>query len=538
MRKVLSFFILLNFIFISPVISRDNNINCSKKNTIIKNKLFSIELPQNLSLFYEVKKESDKISIYHKDSKKSGFGGFAFGVKAYKNPADHAVLPGSKKIGELIDKKGNLYDIVLKHPTDVQYDYTKNSNVPKSYKVLYDLGDKLNITGVNGSTYFKNQGMKGADLYNDVIRKHQIALSEMWDSTKLEKENMSYMYNVIQDKNKIGYAYYDINADGIDELLLGEIADESWQGVIYDIYTMVDRKPRHVVSGGTRNRFFVCNDSFICNEYSSGVLESGMRVYNLVENSTELFPQVSFKYDKYTNQEKPWFLSYSYDKWENVSESTFNERKKTFEKYERFNFIPLNQFKTEKLIEDKYNNDKDYFDYSLVLSEFPKDFYYTTVKINKSRERILIITDKIDNNKNAYHGLFYYIAKNNFVYPIGYFESKKPLSMSKNCLYLNNKKLYVSDKNLKMVVTNKTKDELTKNIEFETIESADKFVGDFGSPAGDDIKKITISGFYFEYHKGQYPQKYIKNIMQDCINDGVKTQVQMYCCVVKKLHRH
>ena len=34
---------------------------------------------------------------------------------------------------------------------------------------------------------------------------------------------------------------------------------------------------------------------------------------------------------------------------------------------------------------DKYNTQKDYFDYSVVLTEFPKSYYYTTIKINKSK---------------------------------------------------------------------------------------------------------------------------------------------------------
>lgn len=324
------------------------------QDTTIKNKLFSITLPEELKGMYEVKKEKDKISFYHTDSKNEGFGGFAFGIKAYKKPAEHAVLPGSVKIGELRDKRGNLYDMVLKHPTDVQYDYTKGTNPPDVFKLLYEIGDVININGINGSTYYKNQGMKGEDLYKEVLKKHQLAINEKWDSTKLEQKNMSYMYNVIQDKTKIGYTYYDVNADGIDELLIGEIAEGNWKGVIYDIYTMVDRKPRHVISGGARDRYYVCDGTFVCNEYSSGALESGIKVYDLVENSTELFPQVSFKYDGYTNPKKPWFLSYSDEKWENVSEETYNERLKTFEKYERFNFIPLKNFTYTKPLKDKY----------------------------------------------------------------------------------------------------------------------------------------------------------------------------------------
>jgi len=517
------------------------------KDTTVKNKMFSIILPEELKDFYEIEAEKDKISVFHKESKQAGFGGFAFGIKAYKNPSEHAVLPGSKKIGEMTDKKGILYDIVLKYPTDVQYDYTKSSKAPESFKLLYDLGEWVNIEGVNGSKYFKAQGTKGEDLYKDILQKHITAMKEKWGSVKLEHEQMSYMYNLT---DKIGYTYYDVNSDGIEELLIGEIADGDWKGVIYDIYTMVNREPKHVISGGSRDRYYVCDNSFICNEYSSGAMESGIRVYILVENSTELFPQVSFKYDGYTNSKNPWFLSYgsesNEDKWENVTEKKYKERKKVFEKYERFNFVPLskafeNKDSDKQILKDKYNSKKDYFDYSVVLTEFPKNFFYTTVKINKSKERILIITDKTDVNKNAYKGLFYYFAKNGFVYPLGYLESAKPFSQSKNYLYLTDKKentkFYMSDKELSIIKSKLKKvNEKIENIEFETIGSADKFAGDFGSPAGDDVVKASVDGFYFEYHKSQYKKKYIKKLMKECIKDGVKTQVQMYCRMVKKLH--
>lgn len=340
MKKWLS--ILFSVIFLSNVVFACTKTADKNKDNVIKNSLFSVTIPKELNGVYEIKKEKDRISVYHKESKKAGFGGFAFGIKAYKNPADHATLPGGKKIGELKSKRGTLYDIVLKYPTDVQYDYTKGVNAPATYKQLYDLGNVVNIQGVKGSTYFEAQGTKGEDLYKEVLKKHITAIKEKWDSIKLEQENMSYMYNLT---DKIGYVYYDLNADGIDELLIGEIADGAWKGIIYDIYTMVNRKPKHVVSGGSRNRYYACDNTFVCNEYSSGAKESGVRVFILVENSTELFPQVSFKYDGYTNPKNPWFLSYGNeingDKWENVSEATFKERKKVFEKYERFDFLPL-----------------------------------------------------------------------------------------------------------------------------------------------------------------------------------------------------
>ena len=315
----------------------------------LKNKHFSIMLPEELRGFYKAKIKPDAIFLYDKASKKSGFGGFAFGVEAYKNPSEYAGGPGVRKIGELTDKKGTLYDMVLIQPTDVQFDYTKEK-APDSYKLLYDIGEYINITGIRGSIYHKNQGMKGKDLYNDILKKHIQAINEKWDSTKLENNNMSYMYNVLSKTNKnvldkVGYAYYDVNGDGIEELFIGDISD--WRHTIYDIYTMANRKPVHVTSGGSRNRYYVCDELFLCNEYSNGAKESGTNVYALVENSTELFPQVGFKYDGYENEKNPWFLSYNIEKdeWENVTKERYDERKAVFERYNVLNYTPLSKFK-------------------------------------------------------------------------------------------------------------------------------------------------------------------------------------------------
>ncbi len=331
-------------------IRADKNLT---NDTTVKNKLFSVRLPEELKGIYQAKTDKNTIYFYHKESKKAGFGGFAFAIRAYKNPSEHAVLPGSRKIGELTDKKGILYDMVLKHPTDVQYDYTKSPKAPETFKLLYEYGEIADVKGGKGVTFHKNQGMKGADLYKNILKKYVNILKEKHDSDWYEKHEMSYMYNVIsqglkKDENlldKIGYAFYDVNADGIEELFIGEIAQGDWKGVVYDIYTMVNRHPKHVVSGGERDRYFVCDDAFLCNEYSQGAGESGIRVYNLVENSTELFPQVAFKYDSYTNPKQPWFISYGSDinddKWENMEQKEILKRKSVFDRYIRFDYIPL-----------------------------------------------------------------------------------------------------------------------------------------------------------------------------------------------------
>lgn len=346
-------YIILFFIVLFGISVMAQDLSDNKNIETISNKFISISMPKDTKGLYSIKKKYNGIFIYDKVSKKGGFGGFAFGIQIYKNPKEHATMPGSKKLGELVDKKGIIYDVVLIQPTDVQYDYVNQKST--SYDKLYYLADTIDTTikGVRGNQYFNQQGMLGKDLYKDILKKHVKAIDEKWDSTKLEKEKMSYMYNVLSANNnnvkdKVGYAYYDVNVDGIEELFIGEISEGQWKGVIYDIYTMVDRKPKHVASGGNRNRYFVCDNFFLCNEYSAGAGENGWLVYILIENSTELFPQVGFKYDEYDEKSKtPYFITYDINskKWENVSKQFFYKRKEIFDSYIRFNYIPLNTVK-------------------------------------------------------------------------------------------------------------------------------------------------------------------------------------------------
>lgn len=196
-RFVLSLVLIISFISTNSVFAK-----AIQEDIKISNKNFSITLPYDAKILYYVKKKNNGIYIYDKASKKAGFGGFAFGVQMYKNPSEHAMMPGGRKLGELKDKKGILYDIVLVQPTDVQYDYVHENK--DDYMKLYKLGDTIEdkITGKNGAKYFHNQGMKGEDLYKEILNKHVQAVKEKWNSTKLENENISYMYNVLASTNK------------------------------------------------------------------------------------------------------------------------------------------------------------------------------------------------------------------------------------------------------------------------------------------------------------------------------------------------
>ena len=310
--------------------------------------LFSVTLPADTD--YVVENNETCISVYDKEAKEGGFGGWAFSIEAYEDPSDYSGLM-ERKIGELKASDGKIYDITVIYASDIQYDYEKYTDIPENYSMLYEGSHDIfkTIKGANGNKYVRGGGMNGSELYGDVLRKHKKALTEKWDGEKLEKEDMSRAYCETAQfaegslTDKIGYAYSDLNGDGIDELLIGEISKSSEPSIIYDIYTMKDRKPVHVVSGWYRNRYYMLENGMICNDYSNSAYSSGRAVYDLIHNDTELFLQCNMIYDAEKDEKAPWFIAYGDDP-SPVSEEDFEERMSDFEPV-HINYTPFSKVK-------------------------------------------------------------------------------------------------------------------------------------------------------------------------------------------------
>ena len=298
--------------------------------------MFSVSLPAGYQ--YVTEKDKDSISIYDKEAKDAGFGGWLLSIEAYESPADYSGMM-DKKIGELKASDGKVYDLVVAYPSDIQYDYEKYSGeMPESYSMIYFGSESVlkTIKGKNGSTFKYGAGMSGKDLYKDVLAKYKKAFTEKWDGNKLEEEDMCSVYCELDALGEnlmtsVGYAYSDLDGDGIDELLIGEVSKGSEPSMIYDIYTIVDRKPAHVTSGWYRNILYVNDSGTIINDYSESAFASGRRTYYIVHNQADMMLQCDFRYDYELDEEKPWFISYSEDEdYEAFSEEDFEQRKSNF----------------------------------------------------------------------------------------------------------------------------------------------------------------------------------------------------------------
>lgn len=322
---------------------------------VLSNGLFSITMPKDTEGIYVAYGTDDGIEICDKEAREDGYGGFVFSVQAYSEPEQYA---GGLdvKIGEMTDPDGKIYDVTITHPTDLQWDIEKSDKEPETYAKLAGCEDEAvkSLKPDAGGEFVYGAGTKGEELYGDVIAQFVTAIKEGWDAQKLEDNDMSTVYFVITQTDDIvdpmkatGYAYMDLNADGIDELVTGDIEEAKTIGTIYDIFTMVDRKPAHVVSGWDRNRYYVASGVLIVNEFSDSAASSGIVSYILTPNTTELFPQMGLKYDTTEDESKPWYISHSpeTDEWESITEDDYNEYMERYDEYKKIDLTPFSEYK-------------------------------------------------------------------------------------------------------------------------------------------------------------------------------------------------
>lgn len=78
----------------------------------------------------------------------------------------------------------------------------------------------------------------------------------------------------------VGYCFADLDGDGVNELLIGQISgDEFTDKVIFDAYTLVDGAPVQLFQSRERARYYLCGDNTVALEGSSGADSADSELY-------------------------------------------------------------------------------------------------------------------------------------------------------------------------------------------------------------------------------------------------------------------
>lgn len=158
-----------------------------------------------------------------------------------------------------------------------------------------------------------------------------------------------YFLAFYQDYDLPGYILLDLDGNGTEELILGENGGGAWDGVIFDIYTVVDGELNHVFAGGERNQCHLCEDGTIAYECTNGASDSAHIYYTYEAAELKMIEAVHYYEDGIYYSTEHSFTGYligeiepeTYRKYE-WEEEDREEVEKIHEKYV-YGPIPFNR---------------------------------------------------------------------------------------------------------------------------------------------------------------------------------------------------
>ena len=140
------------------------------------------------------------------------------------------------------------------------------------------------------------------EAYQPVIAKYVTALTEHWGGEACSNADISILVSYVTSPSELGYALLDLDNDGTDELV---IANDAERQVIYDLYSLVDGKVVHVLTGWDRNSYELREGFRILNIGSNGAASTDY-VYCHLSNG-QLVTDSLIRFDAATDPDHPWF---------------------------------------------------------------------------------------------------------------------------------------------------------------------------------------------------------------------------------------
>ena len=167
------------------------------------------------------------------------------------------------------------------------------------------------VDEVEASTYYIQS------VYPQQIQRYYNAISQQWDDMTCLDNGISALVARYYDGtplDNVGFAFMDLDGDGIWELIIGAILNAERDPLVFEIWGLKDSEPVMLAQSGSHNRYYLqCADDMWTVGYEAENGAANRAVYSLKLVNGEFQVVEGVVFDALANEENPWFQTTDLD---------------------------------------------------------------------------------------------------------------------------------------------------------------------------------------------------------------------------------
>ena len=176
-----------------------------------------------------------------------------------------------------------------------------------------------------------------AAIYDEIIQKYAAGIRDNWDSEKFDSNNLSALAGLYtttrgieyDPMEKLGYAYHDIDSDGIEELFIGANSEGDTVESVFEVYSVRSGYLQRVLRADESSRYYLSDDETFYNEITQTPLRR-LLVHQFAEDDYKFLADIDGVIcDEEYDSKAPWFYSdenvWDTDGAKPISEKAYND---------------------------------------------------------------------------------------------------------------------------------------------------------------------------------------------------------------------
>ena len=167
-------------------------------------------------------------------------------------------------------------------------------------------------------------------LYAQQIERYYTAISQQWDENAYLDHDMSPLAAYYYEGNpldNVGFAFMDLDADGIWEMIIGAIQNAEQDPLVFEIWTLKNDEPVMLAQSGSHNRYYLQyaeEDDLWTVAYEAENGAANRAVYYLYLSEGEFNVIQGIIFDAVADEKSPWFMAYDLD-WDVSNDMPIDE---------------------------------------------------------------------------------------------------------------------------------------------------------------------------------------------------------------------